>query len=72
MEKFVLNRIYRVVGYKNGCDEKLKKRMCEFGFVQGATFFISYKSMLGKNYIVEIKGFVLSLKKTFLSLLEVA
>jgi len=71
MKKFVLNKPYKVVGYAKDCEEKQKRRLCEFGFVRGETFFVSYKSLLGENYIVEIKGFVLSLKKSLLSVLEV-
>ena len=71
MEKFVLNRLYRVVGYKKNCSEKLKRRLCEFGFVEGSVFYIRYKSLLGTNFIIEIMGFILSLNKDFLRILEV-
>ena len=71
MKKLVLNRVYKIVGYQKGLDEKTKTRLCEFGFVPDTTFCVIFKSLLGKNVIVEIRGFVLSLKKEYLSCLEV-
>lgn len=71
MKNFVINRVYKVKGYQKNVDERVKRRLCEFGFTSKTPFRVIAKSLLGKNVIVEIRGFVLSLKKDFLSVLEV-
>lgn len=72
MKKLVQNKVFKVQGYKKGVDKKTKNRLCEFGFVEGTTFRIVFRSMLGSNVIVELRGYVLSLKASFLDFLVVA
>ena len=71
MKKFKVGKMYQVVGYKKFVDEKVKVRLLEFGFTRGERFVISHKSFFGENVIVEIRGFLLSLRSKFLNFLEV-
>ena len=71
MKKFKTKYIYKIIGYKVSASEKVKRRLLEFGFTKGERFVVSYKSLFGGSVIVEIRGYLLSLRTKFLSYLEV-
>ena len=71
-KKWQINKIYKVVGFESTADEKVLRRLLEFGFTKGTNFLISHKTLLGETVIVEIRGFSLSLRTKFLSCLKVA
>jgi len=71
MKKFKAGKFYQVVGYKRGIDEKVKRRLLEFGFTRGERFMVAYKSFFAGSVIVELRGFSLSLRTKFLDFLEV-
>jgi len=70
-KRYELNRLYRVVGYEKQADEKILRRLLEFGFTKNTTFKISHKSLIGKSVIVELRGYFLTMRKKFLELLKV-
>ena len=71
MKKFAKNRVYKIVGFESLLDDKVTRRLLEFGFTKGEKFIISHKSFWGSSVIVEIRGYSLSMRTKFLSLLKV-
>lgn len=70
--KWIIGKIYKIVDYKEKCDERILRRLLEFGFTKGTHFIISHKSMFGKVGTIEIRGFCLSFRLKFLDILKVA
>ena len=65
-----VNKIYRVVGV-NG-QGKETRRLLELGIIAGQPIKILNKSSLKKVYLVEIRGYLLSVKASILKLVQVA
>ena len=70
-KKYELNKLYKVVGYEPYADEKVLRRLLEFGFTKNTPFKVSHKSLIGKSVIVELRGYFLTMRKKFLELLKV-
>ena len=70
-KKYELNKLYKVVGYQRPFDEKVLRRLLEFGFTKNTVFKISHVSFLGKSVIVELRGYYLTMRKRFLNFLKV-
>lgn len=70
--KWSVGKIYKIVGYNQKGDERILRRLLEFGFTRGESFVISHKSMFGKVGTIEIRGFCLSFRLEFLNILKVA
>lgn len=45
---------------------KIKRRLLELGFTKGTKVKVHRKSLLGQAYMVELRGFILSMKKDIL------
>jgi Fe2+ transport system protein FeoA len=71
IKKWKLKKVYKITGYEDYSDKKVLRRLLEFGFVKGTNFVISYKSLLGDTFLVEVRGYTLSLRNKFLSYLKV-
>ena len=65
-----VNKTYRVVGV-NG-QGKETRRLLELGILAGQPIKILNKSSLKKVYLVEIRGYLLSVKASILKLVQVA
>ncbi len=65
-----VNKTYRVVGV-NG-QGKEARRLLELGIIAGQPIKILNKSSLKKVYLVEIRGYLLSVKASILKLVQVA
>lgn len=65
-----VNKTYRVVGV-NG-QGKETRRLLELGIIAGQPIKILNKSSLKKVYLVEIRGYLLSVKASILKLVQVA
>ena len=65
-----VNKTYRVVGV-NG-KGKETRRILELGIIAGQPIKILNKSSLKKVYLVEIRGYLLSVKASILKLVQVA
>lgn len=50
---------------------KLKNRLLELGFTKGTLVRILNISSLKKSYLIEIRGYILALRKSVVSLIEV-
>ena len=72
MLKFKLKKYYKILGYDDKVDEKIKRRLLEFGFLIGESFYVSHNSLFGKCLIVELHGFSLAIRSDILSCLKVA
>lgn len=60
-----VNKSYRIVEVKG--EEKVVRRLFELGLLSGQKLYILNKSPLKKVFLVEIRGYVLSIKSTLLS-----
>ena len=60
-----VNKSYRIVEVKG--EEKVVRRLFELGIFSGQKLYILNKSPLKKVFLVEIRGYVLSIKSTLLS-----
>lgn len=65
-----VNKTYRVVGV-NG-QGKEARRLLELGIIAGQPIKILNKSSLKKVYLVEIRGYLLSVRASILKLVQVA
>ena len=70
-KNWVVGRSYKVIDYNEKSDERILRRLLEFGFTPNQSFVISHKSLTGQSLIVELRGFSLSLRTKFLSILKV-
>lgn len=65
-----VNKTYRVVGV-NG-QGKEARRLLELGIIAGQPIKILNKSSLKKVYLVEVRGYLLSVRASILKLVQVA
>ena len=65
-----VNKTYRVVGV-NGQGRETR-RLLELGIIAGQPIKILNKSSLKKVFLVEIRGYLLSVKASILKLVQVA
>ena len=56
------NRSYILAGFDSVLSFKVKRRLCELGFTEGQEIKMVRKSLLGKAYLVELRGYTLSLR----------
>ena len=59
-----VNKSYRIVEVKG--EEKVVRRLFELGLLSGQKLYILNKSPLKKVFLVEIRGYVLSIKSALL------
>ena len=65
-----VNKSYKIVEVKG--EEKVARRFYELGIFSGQKIIILNKSPLKKVYLVEIRGYVLSIKSSLLGGVVVA
>lgn len=65
-----VNKTYRVVGVSG--QGKETRRLLELGIIAGQPIKILNKSSLKKVYLVEIRGYLLSVRASILKLVQVA
>lgn len=58
---------FKIVGYEEFAPLKIKRRLMELGLVAGQSVKIVRKSLLGKAYLLEVRGFLLSMRKSLSS-----
>lgn len=56
---------------KIGGNLKIRNRLLELGFTKGTLVRILNISLLKQSFLVEIRGYILSLRKSAISLIEV-
>ncbi len=57
-------RSYIISGFDESQPFKIRRRLCELGFTQGQEVRLVRKSLLGKAYLVELRGYTLSVRST--------
>lgn len=58
-----IGKFYTVKGFVEGASIKIKRRILELGFTRGQKIKIVRKSLLGKAFLVELRGFTLTIRK---------
>jgi len=71
MFKFKAKKYYKILGYDDKVDEKIKRRLLEFGFLVGDSFYVACSSPFGKCLIVELHGFSLAIRSEILAYVKV-
>lgn len=74
MEKLInakINKLHIIKGISQNAPLKIKRRILELGFTQGQKVKILRKSVLGKAYLIEIRGFVLTIRKDIANFIEI-
>jgi ferrous iron transport protein A len=59
-----------IVGFKPECDKSLRKKLLSFGLTPGTTFDIIRIAPLGDPVEIKVRGFLLSLRKSELELIN--
>ncbi len=65
-----LNKLYKIKKVVGG-DTKVIRRFLELGMLSGQVVKVINKSILKKVYLVEIRGYLLSIKTSLLDFIEV-
>lgn len=55
------NKTYVIVDYQN-LSTKILRRLCDLGLTRGQTVVVASRSLLKKALLVEVRGYLLSLK----------
>lgn len=53
---------YEIVGLVATAPLKIRRRLCDLGFNAGQKIRLVRKSLLGKAYLVELRGYTLSIR----------
>ena len=56
-------KFYSVKGIEPSSPIKIKRRILELGFTSGQNVKLIRKSLLGKAYLVELRGFTITIRK---------
>ena len=57
------NKYYYVQGISQSSPFKIRRRLLELGFTEGVKVKLTRKSLIGQAYLIEIRGFILSMRK---------
>ena len=55
--------LYQIKGISQTAPIKIKRRILELGFTKGQNVKVAGKSFLGKAYLIEVRGFTLTIRK---------
>lgn len=59
-----IGKTYTILGFEKSMMFKFKRRLLDLGFTKGERIVFYRKSLLGKTYLVGIRGYILSLRDT--------
>ena len=65
------NKFYVVEKIKDNAPFKIKRRLLELGFTPGVKVKLVRKSLIGQAYLIEIRGFLLSVRKNIASFISI-
>ncbi len=71
LEKAKNGVFYTIESYSKNAPLALKRRILELGLTPGQKVRIVRKSLLGKAYLIEVRGYTLSMRKSLLSYINV-
>ena len=66
-----INKFYIIDNISLLSSLKVKRRLLELGFTKGQKIKLLRKSLLGKAFLIEIRGYTLTLKKQIAALVEI-
>ncbi len=61
------NKYYSIIKIDSLLSEKLRRRLYDLGFLAGQKVRVVNKSLLKKAYMIEIRGYTLSLRNTIVN-----
>ncbi len=64
-------KFYSIIKIDNVQSEKIRRRLYDLGFLSGQRIRVVYKSLLKKAYMIEIRGYTLSLRNTIVNAIMV-
>lgn len=64
-----IGKFYTIKGVLKTAPIKIKRRILELGFTKGQSVKISRKSLLKKAFLVEIRGYILTIRKDIAGLI---
>lgn len=64
-----VGKLYTIKGISENAPIKIKRRILELGFTRGQGVKIIRKSLLGKAFLIEIRGFILTIRKNIAELI---
>lgn len=64
-------KYYKIKGISEYAPIKIKRRILELGFTRGQSVKVVRKSLLAKSYLVEIRGFTLTIRRDIASFIEI-
>ncbi len=67
----VKNEYKSIFSFAESTPFKIKRRLLELGFTPGTRVKVLRRSLLGQAYLVEIRGFTLSMRKEILAYVNV-
>lgn len=62
-------RYFVVQGIDKSSPVKIKRRVLELGFTKGQKVRVVRKSLLGETYLVELRGYILTIRKDIAKLI---
>ena len=65
------NKYYSIIKIDSLLPEKLRRRLYDLGFLAGQKIRVVNKSLLKKAYMIEIRGYTLSLRNTIVNAVKV-
>lgn len=66
-----IGKLYELIGVNYNAPLKIRRRILELGFTNGQKVKVIRKSLLGKAYLVELRGFTLTIRKDIAQLINV-
>jgi len=64
LAKVKCGQYFNVAGFSSDAPFKFKRRLLELGFTSGQRVCLKRKSCFKKAYLIEIRGYTLSLRRT--------
>ena len=65
------NVIYVIDGFSDGLPVKIYRRLCDLGLSKGEKVRVESRSLLKKAILIEIRGYMLSLKSSIAAFVRV-
>lgn len=56
------NKTYKITGYSDELPIKIVRRLCDLGLTKGESVALGGRSLLKKAMLIEVRGYLLSLK----------
>ena len=71
LEKAKIGVYFKIVGFFESIPLKIKRRLLELGLTKGQKVRVVRKSLLAKAYLIEVRGYTLSIRKSLTSFVRI-